>query len=381
MVHPHDLFDNSEPWTVRIKSLAREFSKRGHKIRLCYFPLELKNFSVNSENSIDFIQLDRTFSPRVFVKNIRRLIELSRWADVVHFQKSHHYAAVPSVIAAFVNKKPLHYDWDDWEEKIFYDSCKPSFNAFIIGSLFNILEKTLPNLADTVSVASSSLKNLVLGFGKKDDNIYLAPVGADLDKFRPDIDGSKVRSKFGIKGPLVLYVGQLHGAQYVQLLIQAAKIVLSSEPGARFVVVGEGFKKEGLESFVRELGLTGKIIFTGAVSHDEVPVYIAASDICVAVFEDTPLVRCKSPLKIVEYMASGKPVVASDVGEVTKMVGDAGRIIPAGDMQSLAKEILSLIRDEPLRTEIGRRARKRAELNCSWSTAAENILSAYERIV
>ena len=124
MVHPHDLFDRSEPWTIRIKSIALKFKEKGHKVKLVYFPLTL-NDKTSPENDfpVEVIPFDRTPSPTAFIANTFKLIRLCRWADIVHFQKCHHYAAVPTVIASYVTGKPLHYDWDDWEEKIWYESC------------------------------------------------------------------------------------------------------------------------------------------------------------------------------------------------------------------------------------------------------------------
>ncbi len=382
MVHPHDLFDSSEPWTIRIKCIADELAKSGNSVRLCYFPLEpLRQDPLLYPSGVELIALDRTLSPKVFIKNIRRFTVLSRWSDVIHFQKSHSYAAIPAVIAAFINKKPLHYDWDDWEAEIFYESSKRTFNAFIIYSLFNLFERSLPYLVDTVSVASESLKSLTLGFGKKEPEIFAAPVGVDLKKFDVCFDGSAVRSRIGAGGPIVLYVGQLHGAQYVDLLIQAAGVVKSTRPDVRFVIVGEGFMLDKLSDMRDKMGLKENVIFTGSVSHDEIPFYMAASDVCVAVFKDTKVTRCKSPLKIAEYMACGKAIVASDVGEIGNMLKGCGLLVKAGDHEALACGILTLIDDAQQRQEMGRAARKRAEEYFNWKFTAANLSAAYKKAI
>ncbi|HQP91864.1 MAG TPA: glycosyltransferase family 4 protein, partial [Candidatus Omnitrophota bacterium] len=327
----------------------------------------------------ELITLDRFLSPRVFLSNTKKLVRLARWADVVHFQKSHHYAAAPAIIAAFVTGRALHYDWDDWETEIFYESSKRNFNSFIIGSFFSILEKVLPNLSDTVSVASKNLKNMAIRAGKKDQGIFWAPVGADLNKFNPCVDNQQVRSKMGIDGPFILYVGQLHGAQYVDILLRSALIVREKRPDARFVVVGDGFMREDLIKMRDEMGLKKEVIFTGPVLHDQIPFYVASADVCVAVFKDTKVTRCKSPLKIVEYMASGKAIVASNVGEIPYMLGGCGLLTEPGDEKSLAQGILKLTEDPFLRLEMGRCARRRAETFYSWKNTACNLQNAYEK--
>jgi len=222
MVHPHDLFDKSEPWTIRIKNIAKKFAEKSHAVKLCYFPLTInkKHYPTNID-SIEVIPLDRTPSPKAFISNTIKLVGLCRFADVVHFQKCHHYAAIPTVVAAYITKKPLHYDWDDWEEMIWYESCGRGLHSRIIGLSFRLLERFLPFLSDTVSVSSRQLRELTLQFGKKVDEVFPAPVGADLERFKPSLDGKWVKEKYKIIGPLVLYVGQLHGAQYIDLFIKA----------------------------------------------------------------------------------------------------------------------------------------------------------------
>ena len=382
LIHPHDLFSSAEPWTVRIKSIAKELSKRGNEIKLCYFPLVIGNHSPSQAEFGELIPLDRTPSPKVFLKNIYKLVQLTKEADVVHIQKCHHYASIPAVIAAFIARKPLHYDWDDWEEKIWYESCGRGLHSRFIGVSFKLLERWLPVLADSVSCASSHLKNMSRKFGVKENYIFDAPVGADLEKFRLDIDGQWVRDKYGIEGGMVLYIGQLHGAQYVDILIKAANVVLHKSPNLKFLIVGEGFLMSELQKQVFDLGLEDKVIFTGAIPHEEVPFYIAAADICVAPFKDTEVTRCKSPLKIVEYMAMGKIIVASCAGEVRNMLGGCGILVEPGLCYKLAEGIIwALENKDSIYDIIKERSRRRIENKYNWGCTANNILSAYNKIL
>lgn len=384
MVHPHDLFDKSEPWTIRIISLAKEFSKQGHIVKLCYFPVLVKHKRTPvTIDMVDCIPLDRTPSIVSFIKNTRSIVSFGKWADVIHFQKCHYYAALPAVIAAYIDKKPLHYDWDDWEEKIWFESCGRGLHSKFIGFSFKFLERLLPILSDSVSCASNHLKELAKKFGIKEEFIFDAPVGADLNKFNSEINTEKIRKKYCLSKNehIVLYIGQLHGAQYVELLIKAANIVLQKRADVKFMIVGEGFLEKQLRQFTYDLGLEEKIIFTGAVSHDEIPLYISSATVCVAPFEDTQVTRCKSPLKIAEYMASSKAIVASNVGEVSKMVGGVGILTSPGDYHKLAKGIITLLDDNELRKNLGLVARKRAEHKYNWSYTANNLIQAYNKII
>jgi glycosyltransferase involved in cell wall biosynthesis len=382
MIHPHDLFDSSEPWTIRIKKIAEEFAKKHHNVRICYFPLTFnRQYSSANMGSIELIPLDRTPSPKAFILNIKKLLPLCGWADIVHFQKCQHYASIPAVIAAYIAGKPLHYDWDDWEEKIWYESCGRTFHSGFIGNSFKILERYLPVLSDSVSCASGHLKYLAQKSGVKKERIFDSPVGADLEMFNPSLDGSRIKRKYNITGEMVLYIGQLHGAQYVDLFIKAANIVLHKKPGAVFIIAGEGFLEHKLRERVYDMGIENKVIFTGSVPHAEIPFYIAASDVCVAAFKETEVTICKSPLKIVEYLAGGKAIVASNVGEVRKMAGGAGILVEPSSYHCLADGIILLLEKKDVRENLGKRARRRAEESYNWAYTANNILEAYHSII
>ena len=375
MIHPHDIYSDLEPWTSRITNLAREFVERGHQVKLVYHLLEA-NLSPDMANArqefafetIAFIRFQRTLFKKMKIIN-----ELADWADIIHFQKCLPHGALPAIWAAYRHGKPVHYDWDDWEYEIY--NYRP-MNT-LVGKSLNAFETMIPRLADTVSVASLSLKELCLERGVRADRIFESHVGADLQMFRPDIDGDHVKRIHDVEGPLVLYLGQLHGAQYAELFLHAAKFVLSEKPETQFMVVGTGDRFGELHGLSEGLGIGHKIIFTGAVAHPMVPQYIAAADIAVACFEDNNQTRCKSPLKIVEYLASGKAIVASDVGEARNMVEGCGILTKPGEVMSLAHGILDLMNDPARRVELGFKARQRAEEKYNWGVTASNLIQAY----
>lgn len=380
MIHPHDLYSAMEPWTIRILRLADELGKKGHEVQIVYFPTNPRE--ENAYRGIRILPLDRAISVRAFMSNMGLLCEFAAWADVIHIQKSHFYAAVPAILAAYWTGKPLHYDWDDWEEKIFYASCRRrSPTTLLTGISFFMMERCLPFLADSVSVASDALKRLALRRGADRKKAVLAPVGADLQQFRPDRPSAGVREKYGVEnGILVLYHGQLHSCQYVRMFLEAIKLILGKPGGDRlkFMVMGSGTELGRLQTYAQELGLTGRVIFTDFVPHADVPQHLAAADICVAPFEDNEVTRCKSPLKVVEYLASGRAIVASDVGEVRNMVEGAGLLVAPGKPEALAEGVLKLAGDEALRKKMASAARQRAETTYNWQASAENLEKAYQ---
>jgi len=373
LIHPHDIFSRSEPWTSRIVNIGKELKKKGHEVRLIYFPLSGEEMEWY-EIPFPAIPLSRKRGWWILALNTLRLLRWVGWAEVVHFQKCFHHSALPAVISAWLLGKPLHYDWDDWEYQIYHYRKPPSR---LVGKYLWIVERLLPILVETVSVSSSALRQLAMDWGVKEDRIYSAPVGADIETFKPDDSGRWVRERYGISKELVLYMGQLHGGQYAELFIESAALLKSRYPEVNFMIVGGGYRLRELREYSEKL--KAHVIFTGSVPHEEIPRYINACDIAVACFEENPITRCKSPLKIAEYMACGKPVVASDVGEVRGMLGEAGLLVPPGDSQALAEGIEKLLLNPSLRRELGRKGRERAEKIYNWANITENLLRAYRK--
>lgn len=359
---------------MRITSIAQEFVKKGHKVRLVYFPLPAnERGKLRCKEFKEFEAIPFNRGKWSFIKNIIRMYKLAKDVDIIHFQKCFAIASLPALFAAYLRNKPIHYDWDDWELKI-YQFSPPSR---IVGFYLNITEILMPRLVDTLSVSSENIKRLALKRGAKEDRMVEAHVCADLKKFNPRINGKDIKKKYIINSPVVLYLGQLHGGQYAELLLRAIKIIVAKKPNTVFMIVGSGADLERLKNLAKELRVDDKIIFTGAVEYSLVPKYLAAADIAVACFGDNDLTRSKSPLKIVEYMASGKAIVASNIGEVPTMLGDSGILTEPGNVYSLAKGIIRFLEDEKLRKGCERKARKRAEEEYRWEVTANNLLRAY----
>lgn len=376
MIHPHDLYSLSEPWTIRIASIAHEFVKKGHEVKLVYFPLPKKERGpLRCQKIKEFETIPFNRRKWHILKNILKIIKLGKWADIIHFQKCFSIASLPALFSAYMNKKPVHYDWDDWEYGI-YMWGSPSK---VYGWYLNIIEKSLPKLVDSISVASDELKKMVVKLKFPKNKIIKVHVCADLKRVNTKNNGEKIIKKYNLRKPIILYLGQLHGAQYAELFIRASKIVLKKHPGTNFLIVGGGEDLLRLKDVTKRLGLQNRIIFTGFLDNNQVNQALATADIAVACFADTKQVRCKSPLKIAEYLASGKAIVASNVGEIPWMVGDAAVLTKPRSTVSLAEGIIKLIEDNKLKKNLEIKARKRAEQKFDWSFVADKLLEMYKK--
>jgi len=366
---------------VRPANIIKRLLARGVKVTLATV-CHLRRASTDINLSLlEFPYLKSVPHVRLFaergavLRNTLIVNRLLRSHDIVHLQKCHPIVSIPATIASALSGKPLHYDWDDNETEILRSMISNGVASAGQAREFAFVERRLVRLVDTISVASQRLRSLALQYGASPDALFDAPVGADLSLFAPRRFSREELDSLGVRPPMVLYQGQLEEASFAEAFVECAVRVAEAVPEAQFVVVGGGAKLERL----RELAVANRVpvTFTGYISHRMVAEYVSAATVCVATFPDTELVRCKSPLKIAEYLASGGAIVASEVGDVPRMVSGAGILVPPGDIGGLAEGIVLLLRDASLRAKLGALARKRAEQEFNWERTTASILSAY----
>jgi len=172
--------------------------------------------------------------------------------------------------------------------------------------------------------------------------------------------------------------GPWHG---VERLADAIKTIPASVP-VRFLLVGSGSLHAEVEKQLETEG--GRVIFTGSVGHDRVPALLDACDILVA--PHVPLADGSeffgSPTKVFEYMAMGKAIVASRLGQIGEVLVDreTALLVQSGNVEELAAAIVKLIESEELRKRLGARAREVAEKEHTWMHNAQRVLDAYKTL-
>ncbi|HEX8990639.1 MAG TPA: glycosyltransferase family 4 protein [Anaerolineales bacterium] len=239
--------------------------------------------------------------------------------------------------------------------------------------------------ADLLVAVSEGIRAYLLRYGAPHERILVMPNGVNLTSFNPEVDGSAVRSRFHLDEKLVIgFSGSLkpwHGVdQLLKAFASLRSIPSRSEEGAalpHLLIIGEGPQGEALRQLSRELGLNELVTFTGAIAHGEMPAHLAAMDIAVAPYLSSDGFYF-SPLKVMEYLAMGRPVVAPRLGQIPSLLQGGkepcGLIYPPDDPHQLAAALLSLITDGELRRRLGASAAAQARLRSSWKSIAAQIL-------
>ena len=233
------------------------------------------------------------------------------------------------------------------------------------------IEHDVYSSADAIIAVSQGVKRHVIAAGGREETTHVMANGVDRDAFSSAIAPADVAG-LGT-GPVIGFSGGLKHWHGIQDLLEAFRIVAAQIDDARLLIVGDGPKRSWIEGFAAGARLEDKVVITGWMAHEEIPALVRRMDIATAPYpahEDFYF----SPLKLFEYMAAGRPVVASALGQISDVIdhGRNGLVSRAGDPGSLAEEILKLCHDPDLAGRLGRQAAV-SSAAYSWRTIGERI--------
>jgi glycosyltransferase involved in cell wall biosynthesis len=257
-----------------------------------------------------------------------------------------------------------------------------------VGSL-NLLERyERLNLdaAARIFVVSEVERHNLEARGVAADRLIVNPNGVDVERFRPGVGGLETRRELGLRDDEVVagFVGTFGPWHGVEKLAEAIKS-MPADVKVRFLLVGSGSLHIEVEKQLEAEVGAGKAIFTGSVEHDRVPALLDACDILVA--PHVPLTDGSeffgSPTKVFEYMAMGKAIVASRLGQIGQVLTDqeTALLVEPGNVRELVAAIEKLVESDELRTRLGAKARKVAVENYTWKHNAQRVLQAYESLL
>lgn len=216
------------------------------------------------------------------------------------------------------------------------------------------IEQRLFREADVVLAVSEPLRRFVSSVRGTDRGTAVLYNGCRLAE-QPDVPAER---------DLLAFLGHpkpWHGVQSLPGLLRALD-------GARLLVVGGGSGADEL----RRAAVAGRVEITGVVPPAEVPAHLARASIGLAPYPaQTFFYFC--PLKVLEYMAAGLPVVTTRQGDLPVLVGDAGLLVPPGDERALHDAVLALLRDPGLSADLGRRGQERVRRDFTWERAAQRF--------
>ncbi|MBU7017904.1 MAG: glycosyltransferase family 4 protein [Theionarchaea archaeon] len=233
----------------------------------------------------------------------------------------------------------------------------------------SILEKCAINYAHHLISVTPWIKETLISRRVPDAKVTVIENGADPNLFQP-VDHGKERLHLDPKTFHVGYVGTLKEWQGLDHVLAALPFILEEMPETKVLIVGGGELMDKLRQSIKDVH--SYVTLTGEVSHEEVPLYISACDVCMLLKK--PLSSGYSPLKLYEYLACERPVIASRVKGFECLEREkAGILVDQNNPQEVAVAAVTLLRDENLRKTMGKNGRAFVLNAHTWEKVAQEV--------
>jgi glycosyltransferase involved in cell wall biosynthesis len=251
------------------------------------------------------------------------------------------------------------------------------------------IEQANLEAADLVSVVSEPLRQHVLARGIPEQRIIVLPNGVDPERFRPDLDGLPMRESLGLGDRCAIgFIGTFgpwHGVETLgEAFIRLAQRRPDLSGKISLVLIGDGVRLPVVKNMLQQAGRVGDVVLTGLVPQAEGPAYLRACDILVLPTVPNPdgSPFFGSPMKLFEYMAMGRPIVATSLGQTTDVLGDGRNalLVPPSDPEAMSQAIEHFIDDPDLRQKLGAVARHEVLQQHTWQRHVARLLARIEQL-
>jgi glycosyltransferase involved in cell wall biosynthesis len=231
-----------------------------------------------------------------------------------------------------------------------------------VGEPFRRLSGEVLRRTDVVLAMSRHCARELDHVGLPEDRVRVIYYGIDLERFHPRNDGGPLRERMGWgQRPVLLFLGHLRPRKGPQVLLEAVPAILRSVPDALVVFVGPDYDmRAGMQARARELAIESAVTFLGPQPDEVIPALYAACS--VFVFPTCTPIECLG-LSMVQAMATGRPVVGSDINGIPEVIlpGATGELVPPSDAPALAAALIKVLTDPQRAARMGELGRKRAE--------------------
>jgi glycosyltransferase involved in cell wall biosynthesis len=264
---------------------------------------------------------------------------------------------------------------------IAYERTAYEHHRLRMPALANRYERWICNAADHVFAVSTPLARVLSEQHHVDRaRLTVLPNGANPETFHPSASPADVRATLNLGNRVVVgFVGILRPWHGIDMFLDAIAMLRQRGRDVHALIVGDGPMEDVLRRKCGEAGIADRVTFTGRVSHDQVRGYVAAMDIAVS----PRATFYASPMKILEYMAMGKPVVAPAMENIRDLIDDrrTGLLFTENDPRDLASRVEELILSPELRVAFGAAARREVEDSRNWVANARIVVARAEQVL
>lgn len=361
---------------VLISQLAGALQRRGNQVQVVSYPRGVGQpppgvpiHRVRALPGLDLVKAHPSWrKPPLDLLLARALLGLvRRWQpDVLH---AHNFEGL--LAALYVRRRtgtPVVYHVHNAMGLELHTYFRSRWGQWVGRWAGQWIDANLPQRADYCIVLTEAAAGYFRQRGV--ERLRVVPPGIN---FQPG-DAARARQALG-DGPLVLYSGNLDRYQDLDLLLQAFRRVVNARPEAR-LVLSTSASPDAWRGQVAALGLAENVIWAQATDFCDVRNLLAAADVAVC-----PRTVCLGfPIKLLNYMAAGKAIVASAGSACGLRHLDNGWVVDDGDVKAMSEAIVALLDDPALARRLGERARQTAQTEYTWEQAAAAIEETYERL-
>ena len=348
------------------------FTRRGHEVHLIS-RCKLASGGGGYEKDVQIHPLIRLF-PRIW--SVSGFLSALLWPIQVRILLSRikpdvvdaHFITVNGYLAAFSFFHP--FVLNGFGSDILIDPKRNFIHRF--------LTKYSLKKADLVICNSETIKAGMIQLDTDPTKIREIYKGVDTQKFSPKWNNNRLRSKGVNEAPTIISIRNLTPIYNVEMLIRAIPLVLDKVPEAKFIICGDGEQRDYLERLADSLGIASAIRFVGWIPHEELPKYLASSDIYVS----TSL-SDSCPVSLQEAMACELPPVVTDIPANREWItgGKNGYLIPINDAQLLAGKIIHLIKNKRVRETFGKLNREIIKEKAEYKREMERMERLYRGLL
>ena len=216
----------------------------------------------------------------------------------------------------------------------------------VLSPATKILEKLVYSRVEMVLAITPRHLRYVIEMGAPESKVNLLLLPIDTTLFRPSVDCSAIRQKWGLaeKDKIIVFVGVLYEFSGLDGFIRELPRILQRIPETKLLIVGDGVQRQKLESIVAELGLQEKVIITGLEPYQTLPQYMNVATVCINPFLTAEETVDFFPGKIIQYIACGKATVATPLRGITSLLPDeSNRVVYASNAEEMAAKVIWLL--------------------------------------
>ncbi len=365
--------------------LGIQLSRRGHEVSLISTShQERVSTKVRHEDGLTIVEapdmLPGSMRSGWDIWNIFKRIQWARKNryDIVHSFDSRPTAILPALYITRTQGVPLIMDWCDWFGK--GGSVEERTNPIIRTTLRPVetfFENNFRKYATGTTVICSKLHEKALKLGIPKKSILLLPNGANTENLKPlSLELSRQKSGLPKKSFIIGYIGSIFQRD-AKLMGDAYSLLDDKIPDKRLLIIG--YCPFDIKKYVRQ---PEEVIRTGDLDYDQLNEYLASCDIFWLPLSNTNANQGRFPLKLMDYMAAGRPIVSTAVGDIPtvfnqKQIG----LLSQDNPKDISDQTLRLFSDPDIRKNMGNNARQLAESGFNWAEISKTLEAFYKRIL